>query len=709
MSGSKLLLKVVVILFFVFTAGYSCDSTSPWGYTIYHADDAASEKWGIYLFKHLSNRSNKGERIVLWGEKKDNFKKIFVQVDPELSYDYCVENSNDQLIIKAKTEKTIIWLIYQTMSSLSVKDKRFVAGDLPPAIINIQNNYCANFDFTYREPLFSPNLDFEYAQIVGTNMLEKDWGIWGHNMKLALGSDTKNLVYAHQNNVLKMDQYCFSNEETFNLIDKYIFEHYKDGSEKSERFMIMPNDNNIVCNCDLCLQNGNTMENATPAVSALIQKLAKKYPKHLFFTSAYLTTMSAPKEQLPSNCGVMISTINLPKGVELTRQKEVDDFMNILNEWKKRVSNIYIWDYASNFDDYLTPVPVLYGLKKQLAFYKQMGVKGVFLNASGYDYAPFDDLKTYVAAALLMNTNLSIDDLTTSYFDHFYPTSGKKLKDYYLSLEKRLEKNNKPYNLYGGFPEALSLFLDIDEFIAFYNSLDALIAGAGEEEKMRLEKLSVALSYTRLQIAYNQGTKSGGFADINDDKSIVVKPEIRKVWNKLSLFKDYKNLSNYKETDGSLSFYLNSWKRIFDMSPYKSLLMDEELSFISKPDPEYKNVNVLNDGAFGFSEDYHQGWLLSSSDNLIVRFSSNNLTEAKKITVRFLLNDRHRIYRPERVELYKGDVMIRNLKPIQNDDSGIATYGADVDFSGSETYMLKAYRNNSYERGSIACDEIQVY
>lgn len=672
------------------------------GYCILYADNPQSKQWGEYLFKHLSNRTDNKNIVCLDNEREDCLS-IWVKIDRSMPTDYCIENTETAIVLKTKTDKAMIWLLYQFMKQLSYEDNRFNGKDLPPAILDF-NTICKDFDFEYREPFFNPNISGEYADIIGTYTLEDDWGIWGHNLSKVLGENVSDSVYAKQGAWIEKDQFCFSNYEIFDRLRTYINENF---NNKSQRFMITPNDNNIVCLCNLCKPYGNTPQNTTPALSILLNRLSKEFPEHLFFSAAYLTTSYPPDSKWPENVGVMFSTINLPKGIELRHTKETEEFLTVLNRWKANTSKIYVWDYGANFDDYLTPIPILYGFQKQLQFYKHNGVEGVFLNASGYDYAPFDDLKTFVSAALMINVDLSVDSISREYFKQFYPVSGDILSDYYLSLEKRLDKNGKAYNMYGGFDEALRLYLNEEEFLTFYNALDSLLHVTEEEEKAKLKKLFTALSFTRLQLAHVRGIAPSGFAD-KKGKFLYLKPEIKKIYESLHHYENYEDLSRYKET-GKIGVYIDNWKNIIEKGVSENLLLGENIEVLSKLDEEYKQTKMLNDGIPGFYADYHQGWFIISDDNLDVRFKTDSILNTKSISLRFLVDEKHHIYSPEKVEIYKDGQLYKDVKAKEKNNEGtrIAATIIPVNFSGANTITVKIYRNKK-NKGSIACDEIRL-
>ena len=86
------------------------------------------------------------------------------------------------------------------------------------------------------------------------------------------------------------------------------------------------------------------------------------------------------------------------------------------------------------------------GFQKQLQVFKKEGVTGVFLNGSGYDYTPFQDMQTFVFSSLLIDETLSVDDLVIRFYKQKYPVFGKQLAQYYLSLENKVQQKGKSLN-----------------------------------------------------------------------------------------------------------------------------------------------------------------------------------------------------------------------------------------------------------------------
>ena len=676
------------------------------GYNISAQPNASKidEKWAKYFYDHLKNRVKDTQRIVLNGQNA-NYLSLKVKVDNSLANDYCIKNENKQWFITAKTERTIKWLIYQFIKKISEDDISVQAPDLNPSIINL-NKGCTNFAFAYREPHFSPNLNEDYNQIYNTHNIEIDWGLWGHNLSKVIDKSNK-AIFATVEGKHNESQLDFTSDALYKEIEDYIIDNF--GTEKPMKFMIMPNDNAIVSDSPKNKSLGSTATNATPSVSFMINRLAKRFPKHTFFTSSYLTTKISPSQKLANNTGVIISTIDLPKGIALNNHKATQEFYNTLQQWKPKTSEVYLWDYACDFDDYFTPYPILKGFQKQLKSFKEKGVKGVFINGSGYDYSSFNDVQTFVMTSLLIDETLSVDDLVTRFFKQYYPISGSLLTEYYLSLENAQQQKNKPLQPYGNFTNALQTYLSAEQFVSFYDKLGAILPKTQEEEHKALEKLYSALSFTRLQLAYTNGYNNYGFA-LRKNNSLQLRPQVQQWIEALSKSTKYKEMARYQEEEkGTVKGYIGQWNALLTRTNFQNLILGEQLIAKSTLDEDYQNLSVLTDGLEGFPLDYHIGWVINSIDDLKVLLPSQSQTKkAKKIAISFLQNEEGRFYMPTKIEIYKNDKLYKTMVPPVQTGIMNRIITTDVDLSDSNKTEIHIYRNTSKKRNLMATSEIRL-
>ncbi len=494
-------------------------------------------RWADYLADHLTKHTRCQKFIYRDFPKKERHITISVHVDEALSCHYLIERERESIRLTASSEPVMLWLVYQFIACAAEEDDRIINTDLPPAIITLATQE-GIMPFEYRG-IYSPtNADAEMQPIRGTNHVDYDWGLWGHNIHKAIGDTHTDAIYAMHDGTRTHDQYCFSSSELLTLISQYISDQI--GTE-GQRITIMPNDNNIVCTCKECLKAGNTATSATPAVAAMVRTLAQRFPKNQFFMTAYKTTSEAPAGMLPPGAGVMISTIDIPMRTQFRQSKGFSKFQQMLDSWKNATTLIYVWEYSRNFDDYLTPYPCLSIMQKRFQYYREQCIKGISINGSGDDYSTFDDLQTYVLSALMINPDINVDSTTARYIRHRYPDSHAIIADYYLTLEKTVRDGNRPLPYYGTIDETVESYLKPQTFETFWQTLDKKSKNLTGDERKQVGQLLTALCYTRLQLARGNYIK----ADTTEIRAI------------LSDYKSVPRLLNYKETDGALEKYLN--------------------------------------------------------------------------------------------------------------------------------------------------------
>lgn len=678
------------------------------GYVITAEEDAASEQWRDYLYNQLSKRSADKEIIIngtLGDEIPEGYKQIHLEVAADLPHSYCIKHTKDIIHLRVQRKDISIWMSYQLIERISQEVKSIQADDLPPAYV-VFKDQCRSFDFTYREPHYQPNTDPDYSAVIGTQNLDQEWPIWGHNLhKILIENDS---IWAHSHGKLTKEQYCFSSDNLYQQIRTHIQEHYTEEGQDSLKFMIAPNDNKIACTCNRCQDLGNTEGNAASAVVYLLNKLAKDFPQHQFYTIVYHSVNKPSKYSLAPNAGIFFSSINLPKTAQLEGNPKYKEFQKQLKAWQLKTNRIYLWDYASNFDDYLTPIPTLSIFQEQLKHFKKAGIEGVFINASGYEYSSFDDLKTYVNSALLIQQDLSLEKLIHAYFAKFYPKSQQLLSAYYLSLEKDFLAKKKPYSLYLGFDDVERSYFKSANFLKLCQELTALAPTASKEEQERLNTLLGGFTYTQLQIAYTRGLQASGAFEIRNNQ-VKVKPATLSLVNELEKALDDGVLEVYKETDGAISQYIEQWRNYDGLNQAANSLKKEHILKLTDSKGDHYPTAILADGVLGFPSDFHQGWLTSNQD-LFISFAAHAFEKKKSMEIRFLLNEKHAYTAPARLELWQNNKIMATIKQdgmtLQQD---YAT--CRINLSNINPQLpceLKIFRINQ-QPARLGMDEIQVF
>lgn len=677
------------------------------GYLITISDNATDKdtRWARYLYDHLRNRTDDDE-VVAFGVSDKDMWRIIIQIDPTEREGFRITRKGDDIRLTAADDKKMLWLQYQLMKNISQKDPRIDGSELPPALIHL-NDTSGNFAFEYQS-IYSPvGLNADYTGIAGLDNFDDSWGIWGHNLRKVLGSNAEK-VYATIDGKKSPAQLCFSSEEMYRLIQNYIIDNY--GEKGNIRFVVAPDDTPFACTCPACTAAGNTARNATPAVTGLIDRLARNFPDHMFFTISYLSTQKPAEKALPANAGIIVSAIDYPLRFTHASTPEGKKFAQRLKQWNKVAKNIYIWDYINNFDDYLTPFPVLKIAQQRLKFFQSQGASGIFLNGSGYSYSSFEDVKTFVLSALLINPDLSVDELVRRFLHQEYPTAKKWLYDYYTDLENKVEFERKQLGLYAGIRESESAFLDPERFTQFYDEIGNFVNASKGEERKKLHQLQTALSFTRLETGRNHSTDSYGYAK-QDGKTIRPLPQVQKWVEQLNEYKAFPAMTAYNESGDQINHYLEEWKQhIWASDRSGNLLSGITPSVVPSWEDKDINLSLLTDGTHGLPGNYHFGWVIIPKHECRIDLPVKNLKASGTLHLSFLQLNRHRIYAPQKMELLKDGVSYKtmDIKPEKTDEKGkMVKVSVPVDIN--DTKLLSVKLTCPQKPGAqIAIDEIAL-
>lgn len=673
------------------------------GYLITIGEDPTDRdtRWAKYLYEHLKKRANDDE-IVAFGVSEKEMWHVIIQIDPTAQEGFRISRKGADIKLTASDDRHMLWLQYQLIKKISKEDPRIDGSDLPPALLNLTDT-CGTFAFDYQS-IYSPaGLNSDYTGVMGLNNFDDSWGIWGHNLRKVLGDNTDK-VYATIHGKTDDSQLCFSSPEMYTQIEDYIVNNF--GEKGNSRFVIAPDDNPYACTCASCTALGNTEKNATPAVTELVLRLAQRFPKHFFFTTSYLSTQQATDKQLPANAGVMVSAIDFPLRRIDSKDAQEKKFAQQLENWKKVTKNIYIWDYINNFDDYLTPFPILKIAQQRLQFFKKNGASGIFFNGSGYSYSSFDEMRTFVLSALLINPEQVVDDLIRNYFNQEYPVSKKWLSDYYIDLENSAQSGKK-LGLYAGIRESEGAYLNPEKFIKFYDEMGDFVSDAKGKERKKLHELQTALSFTRLEMGRDHSYDTYGYAKRNG-KEIQTVPQARKWVTQLKEHKAFSGMEYYNESANEIDYYIKEWEQYILASDIKKDLF-LGITPSSTPKTNKNSLKRLTDGTHGLPDNYHCGWIIFPQEECTIDLPVKGINESGTVYISFLNLPRHRIYAPQQIEVSRDGASYKkiNLSPDDSVEKGeMVKAVVPVDLNGTELLSIKI-TGTKKPGAQIGMDEIE--
>ena len=185
------------------------------------------------------------------------------------------------------------------------------------------------------------------------------------------------------------------------------------------------------CQCERCKaiddREGTPMGSLLTFVNRIADDIKDDYPHVYVDTLAYRYTRKAPKTIVPrDNVIIRLCSIeccfchplddpNCPHNVE---------FKKDIEEWSAICNNLYIWDYTTDFLCYLSPFPNFAVLQKNVKFFKDHHVIGMFEQGNYQSLSgEFGELRGYLLAKLLWDPDMT----EAAYYAHM----DEFLRDYY--------------------------------------------------------------------------------------------------------------------------------------------------------------------------------------------------------------------------------------------------------------------------------------
>lgn len=314
-------------------------------------------------------------------------------------------------------------------------------------------------------------------------------------------------------------QLCLTNPEVLRICIEGVRGWMRDNPDCTI-FSVAQNDWYSPCTCEACRavdeREGSMAGSLLHFVNSIADAVAEAFPRNFLHTFAYLYTRKAPRYVRPrpnvivrlctiescfshplDACAYAVDDIDVMETSARVFQPTAHPFVEDLKAWGEVCDTLYIWDYTTNFANYLQPFPNLHVLQPNLRLFRRHGVKGVFEQGN---YAPgqcgaFGGLKIYLLSKLLWDPDVNVPLHTAEFVIGYYGRSAAKPVQDYLDLMQRAAMRGH-MSLFDG---AEAAYLD-DETL---RAGEALLRGArdGAEtpvQRERLERELLSVRYIRL-------------------------------------------------------------------------------------------------------------------------------------------------------------------------------------------------------------------
>jgi len=228
---------------------------------------------------------------------------------------------------------------------------------------------------------------------------------------------------------------CLTNPDVLRIVINTILDALKK-HPGMENVSVSQNDNDKYCRCPRCAaideREGTPMGSLLAFVNAVADEVAKEYPDVMIGTLSYWYSRKPPKTIKPRPnvqiqlCSIeccVLHPINDPK-CEKNAQ-----FCQDLANWGNMCDHISIWNYNTNFRNYLLPCPNLWVIEPNIRYFVANNAIGIFMQAAGNALgAELSDLRNYVMANLLWDPTKSGRKLIDEFLNLHYGRSAEPIR-----------------------------------------------------------------------------------------------------------------------------------------------------------------------------------------------------------------------------------------------------------------------------------------
>jgi len=236
--------------------------------------------------------------------------------------------------------------------------------------------------------------------------------------------------------------------------------------------------------------------------------------------------------------------------------------------WRKITNNIRIWDYTTQFTNFLAPFPDIHTLQPNIKFLRDNHAKWVFEQHSNNPSELFE-LRSYIMAKLLWNPDLDVEGLITEFTNGYYQEAGVFVKKYVNLIHMKIQEDSDFFLfLYGDPSQAFDSYLN-PELLQTYNDYfdDAEEAVAQKPEILkRVKAARLSTDYAILEACKKNLSEVFSMVLIDESGHKIIN---KSVVDRLEKFYDTSNTANItlmNEMGFTVSEYYENYKKAIEVA-----------------------------------------------------------------------------------------------------------------------------------------------
>ena len=246
---------------------------------------------------------------------------------------------------------------------------------------------------------------------------------------------------------------------------------------------IAQNDCGGRCQCPACA--AVEKEEGAPSglllrfVNGVAEQIQKEFPEVLVETLAYQYTRTAPSVTRPrENVIVRLCSIECTFPEPLATGAANADFKRDIEAWSAISGQLYIWDYVTNFAQYLLPHPNLQVLAPNIRCFVANKAVGLFEQGdAGSSCGDFVELRAWLLAHLMWEPSRDANALMDEFLAGYYGPAAWPLRRYIDRMHDAVSRSGANMHCYAADTSAWLELGDLNEAVALFDEAEKAVAG----------------------------------------------------------------------------------------------------------------------------------------------------------------------------------------------------------------------------------------
>lgn len=619
---------------------------------------AAAKILKTYLDKALS----KPFEIVSENQKGSDLSTIVLVLSSDKkdkAHEFIIKSDSKSIYLTAPNQKYLRYAVYTLLETWEFRKFTSTETYIPKVThftFTSNTNKIHQPSFDYRALFYPDCYDEDFRDWHKLDWQVDDFGLWGHSFSTLIPPKEyfKNnpKLFALYEGERNTESLCMTNDTVVDLVEQKMTEIIAK-TPNAQFYSVSQNDDVVYCECSECKTMNEKYGGPQGSFYYFLNKIAAHFPKTKITTLAYLHTFRPPVNlKIEPNLYTILCPIELDRGKPITAQS-APSFLKNLENWSTASPHLFLWDYTVQFSNYMSPFPNFQSFQDNYKLFKKNKVKGLFVQ--GYADVPgdFSELRQYLLAKLLWDTDIDVDAVTADFFRGFYGKAAPFVAKYLNLIEANQKKSKAYLDIYSGPVQARNTFLTPEAMDQYDHLLEQAYAAVENDSVLssRVHKLRLALEFAYFEQAKFYGKNQHGMFIVNTKGEKEVKKGLtERVFN---FTKSCNQFGIYELSEGGLSpdNYYKEWLEI-SKNTTTHLGEDLKVTFITPPSDEFKGKGSygLVDGNRGY-KDFNSNWIGWYENNAEIEIETNKL-HFNTLKLNFLSDQRHWIFTPKRIKIY---------------------------------------------------------